>query len=376
MKVRVKNFQSIADAEIEIDGFTVITGSNNSGKTALIRALRGAFQNTGGNTFVRHGTDACRVEVDLGDADFSWEKGHKIKPTYEIASKTLHPGREIPKEITDLGVRSIVAGGREIYPQIANQFTGQVFLVDQPGSVLAEAVADVERVGKLNRSLKLAEKDKRSASSELKVRKKDLKTYEEELLLFDGVDNVENVVDKCESLLTATNKIAGWVDGLTSLRERYRTANDVVEALSGVRDTFDEFEETDQSVLDLRSMISELRDLRSLRDRYQQAASELNQAEQAVASVETVSIPPTAVLTKLSKALTTFSGFRVKYTTTKDQVDSLGGDIQSAEKQLLSLEEEISETLGEIGECPTCGTPYSDCSASSSVMNGEIGRAS
>ena len=35
VRVHVQNFQSIREAEVEIAGFTVITGTNNTGKTAL-----------------------------------------------------------------------------------------------------------------------------------------------------------------------------------------------------------------------------------------------------------------------------------------------------------------------------------------------------
>ncbi len=41
VKVRVKNFQSIREAEVEVKGLTVITGPNNSGKTAFMRAVKG-----------------------------------------------------------------------------------------------------------------------------------------------------------------------------------------------------------------------------------------------------------------------------------------------------------------------------------------------
>ena len=371
MKVRVKNFQSIADAEIEVDGFTVITGSNNSGKTALIRALRGAFQNTAGNTFVRHGTDSCRVEVDLGDAEFAWEKGTKLKPTYEIGSKTLHPGRDVPKEVTDLGVRSIVAGGREIYPQIANQFTGQVFLVDQPGSVLAEAVADVERVGKLNRSLKLSEKDRRSASSELKVRKKDLKTYEDDLVLFEGVDDVGDMVEACEKGIAKADKVGAWVDGLKGLRERYQSATEVVENLSGVRDGFDDFENTD--VDGLKGTLLEIKGLRALSEKWSTSNQDLKESQEALDSVGVLELPATDKLKKYAKALSVFKGFQAKMQTCNEQVAGLTSDIQKAEQELLDLEQEIKDTLGEIGECPVCGTTHSDCSPDLSVV--EFGRS-
>ena len=57
VRIHVKNFQSIADANLVVDRFTVITGANNSGKTALIRAVQGVFANSSGDAYVRHGTE-------------------------------------------------------------------------------------------------------------------------------------------------------------------------------------------------------------------------------------------------------------------------------------------------------------------------------
>ena len=356
MKVRVRDFQSIKDVEIEVDGFTVITGPNNSGKTALIRALRGAFQNTAGTGFVRHGEDACRVEVDMGDASFAWEKGHKIKPTYEVGGKSLNPGRDIPEEISDLGVKPVVAGGREIWPQIANQFNGQVFLVDQPGSVLAEAVADVERVGKLNRALKAAEKDKRAASSELKVRKKDLKTYEEELETFDGVDDVEALVALCEASEQRVEKIRRAVTGLKDLKGRLDSAAHIVDGLSGVRTGFKSLDATDKNVAKCDELLGEIAELRSLRDRHTTALSDFESAKQAYDSAGGVSLPTTAKLEKVAKGISVFRDLSDKRVAAYNQVEDLKASVSDAEADLKRLTDEIETTLGELGNCPVCGT--------------------
>ena len=133
VRIRVRNFQSIEDAEVEVSGLTVVTGQNNSGKTALMRAVRGVFENSGGDAFVRHGTDALAVHLDFGDADVTWTKGPKVKPTYIVGGKTINPGRSVPDEVTSLGVAPVQAGSGEAWPQIAPQFTGQVFLLDLPG---------------------------------------------------------------------------------------------------------------------------------------------------------------------------------------------------------------------------------------------------
>ncbi len=373
MKVRVKNFQSIKDVEVDVEGFTVITGPNNSGKTALIRALRGAFQNTAGTAFVRHGEDTCRVEVELDDTNtFAWEKGHKIKPSYEVGGKKLNPGREIPAEISELGVCPVQAGGREIWPQIANQFSGQVFLVDQPGSVLAEAVADVERVGKLNRALKASEKDKRAATSELKVRNKDLSSFEDELQLFDGVDDVEKLVASCEASEVKVAKISRAVSGLNALRDRLNLASTVVASLAGVRTDFKALDKTESQVTDCKAALAEINDLTSLRDRISAAQSDFNSAQAAFDSAGGTDLSTTTKLEKLVKAIEGFQQLSADKVNAETQVSELRLLLVDAEKELVDLNTEIADTLGELGECPVCGTgTHTDCSSSIEVS--EVG---
>ena len=77
--VHVRDFQSIQDAIIIIDGFTVVTGPNNSGKSALQRAIRGVFTNPPAGSLVRHGAKYLSVTITFSDGQtVCWEKGSKV----------------------------------------------------------------------------------------------------------------------------------------------------------------------------------------------------------------------------------------------------------------------------------------------------------
>ena len=204
IQVRVRNFQSIEDATISIDGFTVITGSNNGGKSALMRAVRGVFTNAPSGPLVRRGTAHLTVDLDLGDGNtITWIKGWN-KPDqkggtvnrYMLNGKELdNVGRGCPEEVLNLGIHSLQAGAEKaLWPQIADQFTGTLFLVGSPGSVTAEAIADVERVGKLANALKMAESDQRAVASVLKLRRKDEEALGKEIHLYDSLPMVADNV--------------------------------------------------------------------------------------------------------------------------------------------------------------------------------------
>jgi len=235
VNIRVRNFQSIEDAEVEVSGLTVVTGQNNSGKTAMMRAVRGVFENSGGDAFVRHGTDALAVHLDFGDADVTWTKGPKVKPTYVVGGKTINPGRAVPDEVTDIGIAPVQAGASEVWPQIAPQFTGQLFLLDMPGSAIAEVVSDVDRVSKLTEALRYADSDKRSANADLKLRRKDRDDAQAEVSRFDGLDSAGDIVAEVERILSEAGLAEDAVSDVSSVRDRLRSASARVGSLDGVR---------------------------------------------------------------------------------------------------------------------------------------------
>lgn len=193
-----------------------------------MRAVRGVFENSGGDAFVRHGTDALSVHIDFGDAKVTWSKGPKVKPTYTIKGKTLHPGRMVPDEVLDIGITPVQAGSAEVWPQIAPQFTGQLFLLDMPGSAIAEVVSDVDRVSQLTEALRYADADKRSANSDLKLRRQDRDSATAYLSKFDGLTTVEDTITQIESLSTKSDALETAVRYATEMQRRLYNSHRLV----------------------------------------------------------------------------------------------------------------------------------------------------
>jgi DNA repair exonuclease SbcCD ATPase subunit len=360
VKIKIKDYQSIKDAEIEVDGFTVVTGPNNSGKSALMRAVSGLFRNAAleeEGSVVRHGEDKFRVEMDFGaDGKVAWEKGPKIKPTYEVDGTTIHPGRDVPDEIKKFGVLPIQAGGRELWPNAAQQFD-QVFLVDQPGSVIAEAVADAERVGKLNRALKASESDRRKAGTELKIRRKDLKGYADQMEGFDGLDAAVTSVGDLASRVARTGKIAAAIKGLDDLRCRLSDARGSVSALKGA----DAIPHPDST---LYAAADDARDAAEYAEILKSSLIAVQSEVQALAGFDEAAaenMPPSdaaiAKAQKMGSLFTEMDELRRNMDERKSTLKQLGVELSEAEAEASAAEAEVAEILGDLGECPTCGSP-------------------
>lgn len=349
VKVRVRNFQSIQDAEIVVDGLTAITGPNNTGKSAMLRAIRGAFQNTRGTSFVRHGEDKCSVVLEFDDGRIlKWEKGPKTKPTYVVdGGNEIHPGQGVPDEVRDFGVCPVMAGGREVWPQIAPQLDGQVFLLNEPGSVLAEAVANVERVGRLNRSLKASEKDRRSAAAALKVRLDDRITQRAEVEAFEGLDVVVSEVEALEAKAHQAGRVYRAVKNLRALRDRVGRANETVSALEGVEGV----EVPEVGVTS--GALATLEGTEALRNRYVSARDRAVRYE-GIEDVEVDISEETA--RKLDRALEAARTLQNRLSDANLDVMDLEGTLESKSRELELVEKTVIEVLGDLGECPTCGS--------------------
>lgn len=400
VQIKVKNFQSIADAELTVDKFTVVTGSNNSGKSSLCRAVQGVFSNPSGDAYVRHGTDKLSVQLSFDDGQtVCWEKGPKVKPTYMISGKTLHPGRGVPDEVSTLGVRPIQVGQQPVWPQLAQQFVGQVFLLDLPGSSIAEAVADVDRVGKLTQALRFAETDKRAVSSEIRVRRQDVDSLKRDLDMYAGLDTVAQAVSNVEVLQKLLTETDLRVSSLQDLKIRWGNCKSTLENLSGVREVqvpvvglveratklsrnitiACDMRQRIQQTLQMVDALSDIRkvsipassneavrvrDLITLsitsRVKLQTAQLVLDRSKRASHVAQSFDFSGLAAkITKAmqaEKVLSRLLEFQSKRRDLKEHILGLTKILSDKTSQLGESVLEIKTILGDLGECPTCGT--------------------
>lgn len=395
-KVHIKNFQSIEEADLEIEGFTVITGKNNSGKSAVQRAIRGVFQNTRGHTFVRHGATHCEVALSFSDGHtVKWEKGKKTNK-YTLDGKVFDKvGSGVPDEILDLGLAPLEAGNKQIWAQFAPQFTGQVFLLDETGSVLAEAISDVDRVTQLNKSLKASEKDKRAANNTLKVRKEDQKTFETQLSFYDGLDDVGDLLSQIEIKEQNLSKLESGISILSGLQTQYEDLSSIIQGLEGIHNIS---VPDDQIISELSDQISELvsieeeflsvSDTVSFLDGFSHISApsteELERVSENLSDLETLSQSydqfVTACETMLSMqgvlqnslaplddlhfdllrryndGLDLLEGLMGDWDRSCELIESLEGTIQEKKREQVRLDNYLQEHLKHEGGCPLCGS--------------------
>jgi chromosome segregation ATPase len=358
IRVHVKNFQSIADAKIEIDGFTVVTGTNNTGKSALLRAMHGVFTNPPPASIVRYGADHCEVKIEFADGTtILWRKGPKIN-AYWLNGKQLgvSAGRGVPDEVLKVGYAPITVGGHSLWPQFAKQKKGDLFLLDLPGSAVADAVANVERIRVLNHALKACESERRTVNSDLKLRRKDGDKLDEALARFDGLDDAASKLDGLDEARAKAEKMVKLYKLLDATRERISKAEAEVEKLHG----FDQVRApADASVIDIESVKAERQDVARLKDRLGKLGQRVGQWTKAaeVAATATPGDDDAVVKgNKMRQGRKVLVRLQKLVTENIERITTLKSLRAEKREGLKTAEAEVHSILGDYEDCPTCGT--------------------
>jgi len=191
MRIKVRNFQSIRKADLEAEGFTVITGRSNVGKTALIRACQAAFFGIPGNYFIREGENFAGVAITDDDLEIIWRKTSEPNPKKPSALQVngvVHTkiGTDHIKLTESCGVLELLTSQARIRPQFSMQHDN-IFMLADSETTVAEILKLLGRVDVVTTAQRNAKGDLNRALSKRKIREGDLESTKEKLKEFASV---------------------------------------------------------------------------------------------------------------------------------------------------------------------------------------------
>ena len=139
--LKVSNFQSIQDIELQIQGLTVLTAPSHSGKSSIIRAVDTLLTaNWYQEAYQRRGTTLTTVSLTYNTDSIEFiRKGSSS--SYKINEESFSKlGRKVPQELSLLGygevqVAESVSETTNILPQVQNQFDGPYQDIIKPASL-------------------------------------------------------------------------------------------------------------------------------------------------------------------------------------------------------------------------------------------------
>lgn len=246
-KIQIQNFQSHKDTTLEFsNGVNIIVGTTDSGKSAIIRALRWVFFNKPmGESFRSTWKGDTSVQVLFSNGQIERKRTNNFNGYILGDSEFKALKSEIPKEISDfLNVNNI---------NLQSQGDNFFLLSNTSGEVASHfnKIANLDTIDIANRNIKSWASN---VSKRLNSLEETFKEKQKELLQYDYIDKFEVDLEVIENDSTKLKEFRKNITKLTSLLSSINEINIELEEESIILEI-----ETDlNSIFSLKDKINQL----------------------------------------------------------------------------------------------------------------------
>ena len=386
VRIKITNFQSIDELEIDVHGFTCITGPSNIGKSAVIRATSSAILNNPVVGMVRKGAPFCTVEASSEGWAFKWEKNDKGVNRVFIPPSNPKPldklGQTQVAAITEMGFNSIEVGDDQIQPWFAPQFQskgcGPLFLLDQSGPRVTDFLSEVSRLTVLQDAVVLAARGKRAATDQAKAKVEEAAQVKTKLAKIGAIDSLEklgvDLEEQAASIEEYERKIV-FVEGLIAGRQEAERIIGTLEKIDDLRIPKDQCSELVRKVqgaysfcFQLESAATRIRELRDIAKvkvpdtkKLRNEVDKVNAVAKLAVQIQTLQASVALLNKKVPipdeldgvAELQQLSALAKQTKTISDEIASLETESREIERNLV----EVNNAIAAIPVCPTCERP-------------------
>lgn len=225
--LHITNFQSHGNSSLEFcPGVNVIVGESDSGKTAILRALRWlAWNRPGGDSFRSSWGGNTSVGVWLENALIVREK-IKTENLYRLDDGVFKAfGTEVPQEIQDL------LNIDEINFQ---QQLERPFLLDDSPGVVAAHFNKIAHLDSIDQAFQLVQKWTRQLGQDIISNEKRIEEYESALVQYDNLPEMEQAIESAEGQAKQINRAVDQCRQLDDLLMRLSKVTEQIEKESAL----------------------------------------------------------------------------------------------------------------------------------------------
>jgi DNA repair ATPase RecN len=207
-RIRIKNFQKHDKLDIEFSpNVTTIVGSSDSGKSAIVRALRWACLNKpNGSSFIRNGQKSVKVRIEVDDSKITRTKGSSN--TYELDEEKFHSfGTSVPDDIKNLLKLDDI--------NFQCQHDSPFWFSDSPGQV-SKNLNQIIDLSIIDRTLSEAASLVRKSKADVDASERSLSASQEQL---DNLNWVEQASKEFKDIEQLTNDIESNNNKIQDIQE-------------------------------------------------------------------------------------------------------------------------------------------------------------
>lgn len=368
MKIMISGYQIIQDAQLLIDGITMVTGSNNHGKSAIVRAVESCLFSEQGDEFINDEMGVVQVrlifEAEQGfpEADIKWEKGRGTGAIYHINGERYAKERGKPPVdiMSSLGFRDVVVRDRKQRLYFWRLHDGLFMVVDHPSYVFG-FISNLMEHEKIVPVLKEMAKEGDEVKNRLKDTESKCQVYETEIEntrltleeLKEVLDSQEEDIQMIEDGVTMLKALETYQSSIEAYNKSIKFCSQQIEMLSvtvpekGTLEEIKEGIERYESLMEYRESLSQIifriKNLRyslNIEEKKDVPREELAEVEEGI------------------RRLSEFKSFYSRLSVCQNNIDIVLSEIKQEEGNLVSSRKSFEKLKKGLGVCPLCGKEF------------------
>lgn len=345
-EIDIQNFQSHKNTQLKLhSGVNLIIGESDSGKTAILRALKWLITNRplgdsyrsdwGGSTSVCVRFDDCEITRRKDSSDEY--KLKKYDGSDELSITAF--GTAVPDEIQQ------ALNFDEVNYQ--GQMDSSYLLSNNPGEV-ARHFNQIANLEKIDSSLKNVERWTRQLTQDKRSVEQEIQRYDNDLESYDGLDEAEELLNKIEKLDKTRQLLNNDIKKLSNL---IASVEQIIQSLAEYPDTT-QLEQQLESVLNekqkRKQTYSSYKNLQTLINKYFTVNKAIKDKKEACKGEETVN-----VLIGLYESKKQIKQKQHKLNALVRSHNDISLAVINKENDLKEIEKKWHEVMPE--KCPLCG---------------------
>lgn len=220
------NFQCYQDREFTFaPGLNLVVGPSNTGKTALVRAMRWCAWNEprrGVDSLKRVGSQETwvRLQFDDGAVTRTTEHNSYLLEVNGEMRQFARIGHQVPDEVQAfLRMERLSLAGSELEVHLASQLD-PLFLVAQPPAALLGALSTLARVETLQAALRLVTAEHKREQQECERLDRQAEKLKEQLSTWDWLEGEQVLLQRAEQAMQQRDALCEKLRALEQLREQ------------------------------------------------------------------------------------------------------------------------------------------------------------
>lgn len=384
-RIIIDNFQSHEHSELDFElGLNIIVGQSDKGKSAIIRALKWVLYNEPrGSDFIRFGANECSVTIITGDNYTVTRKRKGNKNIYVVINPDNEKhefenfGNDVPLEVIQAtGINRIKLDTDSDSKLNLNEQLDPPFLLSETGTLRAKTIGRIVNTNIIDAAERDIMKDITNNNALIKSLERQLLDINEELNGYSDIEKQEKNIKKIDILFEKFSLVNSTVEKLKDFQIKINSINQNIDDNNVTLKNLKNTSTLSDKLNELKEKYNYYQTLNNYKNKLKDIISNINNDNYILKRTVNINIIDEKIKTtnEIINVSTKLIQLNEKYKEIQAGIKKGNDYISQVKNDLKNKSIQYSNSLKQLGKCPTCFNLINDSTINQIIkeLEGEL----